>query len=346
MSWRQLALAAAAGLAILAAAALLDWRAAAAGYLAAWLAIGAAPIGAAAVLAIGATSGGRWSEELRPGLAATAAIVPLIGLLLLPVVLAPGVFYPWAQGGGAGPHPAGAEWWMSHGFFLSRSIGFFVVWTAFSAELALRGPRPGPAAAALIFFTLASSLMATDWAMSLDPRFASSGYGLKLLTHQLLAALALAVAPARRDSTSWPAFAAGLVICSLFWAYFAAMQYIVIWSGDLPDGIAWYLRRGDGPWPWLIALLALAHATPIVVFLFGSMRRSPAVVRTVALILGAARLPDAAWLVLPEFEHAGPALAGLATAAAALALCGLGGAALKGATAALGRRGTSHVRAG
>ena len=40
---------------------------------------------------------------------------------------------------------------------------------------------------------------------------------------------------------------------TMLWAYMSFSQYLIIWSGNLPEEIPWYLRRRAGPGsgsPW------------------------------------------------------------------------------------------------
>src|SRR5260370_20542641 len=34
----------------------------------------------------------------------------------------------------------------------------------------------------------------------------------------------------------------------MVWAYFSFSQFLIIWSGNLPEEIPWYLRRFQGGW--------------------------------------------------------------------------------------------------
>ena len=34
----------------------------------------------------------------------------------------------------------------------------------------------------------------------------------------------------------------------MLWAYFSFSQYLIIWSGNLPEEIAWYLHRLQTGW--------------------------------------------------------------------------------------------------
>jgi hypothetical protein len=90
----------------------------------------------------------------------------------------------------------------------------------------------------LVAFVPLQGLLATDWLMSLDLQFHSSGFGLYVLSGQMLTALALLIV---MRVSAGPAEHAGvlgalLLTAILFWAYLAFMQYFILWSGNLPRG--------------------------------------------------------------------------------------------------------------
>ena len=43
---------------------------------------------------------------------------------------------------------------------------------------------------------------------------------------------------------------------TMLWAYMSFAQYLIIWSGNLPEEIPWYLRRTRGGWQWVALALA------------------------------------------------------------------------------------------
>jgi hypothetical protein len=185
--------------------------------------------------------------------------------------------------------------------------------------------------------------IAFDWLLSLDHGFASSGFGLYLLSVAILLALALAVAAGARhpEPRVRDVLGGSLFTVAILWAYLGFMQYFITWSGDLPGGVHWYLRRGDG-WgalAWLAIGLKTLGIAPLI---FGHVRRSPKYLALCALLIAAASVPEIGWLALPApGAPAGWGTLGLFLAAsAALGLCGFGLVRIAGLRrrGALGRR--------
>src|SRR6185369_690268 len=89
----------------------------------------------------------------------------------------------------------------------------------------------------------------------------------------------------------------------MLWAYFNFSQFIITWSGNLPEEIPWYLKRSAEGWKFLaIALVVLHFALPFVILLSRDLKRNR---RRLAMIAGAVfflRFVDMFWMVAPAFS--------------------------------------------
>ena len=114
-------------------------------------------------------------------------------------------------------------------------------------------------------YLLSVSMAAVDWIMSLVPVWHSSIFGLIVAAGQLLAAAALGVwcRTGRVSVRSPPAqrrdLGSVLLVLVLAWAYLAFMDYLTVWSADLPGEIVWYLPRLRTSWRWLGVWLIVFH---------------------------------------------------------------------------------------
>jgi len=166
----------------------------------------------------------------------------------------------------------------------------------------LPGLRPAIAAGGLIAYALAASWMGVDLAESLTPEFHSSIYGLLILGGQWMAALGFGLVLGLFGKTGRPGFAAAgaYAVALLMWAYLHAMQFIVIWSGDIPEEVGWYLARGTGGWAVLTAFLFLIQGlAPFFALLSPSVRSSRNAMIAIGLVTLAMRPVESAWLLLP-----------------------------------------------
>jgi hypothetical protein len=295
-------------------------RAAAGGWLIAFLFWSGIPLGGLLALLIHALTGGRWGVRFARELVTAAAAIPLMALLVLPILGALPAYYPWVFGHGR-VHPDVAAWYLNAPFFVGRTAIAFAGWTA----LAFMLPRLSGAAATitagvgLLFYGLMICTLGYDWVLSLEPDFVSTSFGATLAFVQLTSALAWTAITARDDGD--PAFAdiGGLLLAALLGlTYINYMAVLVIWYGDVPERVLWFVERTQGPWP-LIAWLAFVFGAvaPVFSLLLGRWRKNPRALRAIGTVALIGIALYEAYLVAPAFNV-------LALGAAAVALIAVG----------------------
>jgi hypothetical protein len=329
--WRPYALplVAFAGLIGSAIALLLAPHATLAAWLAAAIAASAVPLGALMVLMMSYLVPGRWTNGMHVPLTAAALTLPAAGLLFVPVLIGLPWLYPWVA---APPPHAFQAAWLSPAFFVLRTIGYFVLWSVIAVWVRRSWGSPPlmvrAASAGLIVWALTVSLAGVDWIESLNPEFHSSIYGLLFLTLQVLAGLAYGIAMtvmARPRSRAVTGYGALLLATLLLWAYMHAMQYIIIWAGNIPREVTWYLRRETGVWLFVLwGVVLLQFVVPFFAMLSGRVRNRPYPLLLIAGGTLVLRVVESMLFVLPSAEAEGAVLwlAIPATLAAALGLVG------------------------
>lgn len=284
---------------------LIDPRTALAAYLASVVAVTAIPIGAVAILMTSYLVRGRRTETLHAPLAAAVCTMPVAALLFVPVLSGLSWLYPWAQDSaslGAFKSIYLAPW-----FFVARTVIYFAVWTvlAFWAMRAWNDPprMTMTGSAGLIVYALTVSFAGVDWFESLTPDFHSSTYGLLFVSFEMLTGLAFGLAavliwgPRPRPLGGYGAL---LLSMLLLWAYLHAMQYIVIWAGDIPEEVAWYIERSRDGWAVVLcALFILQFIIPFFAMLTARVRGRARPLLAIAVTTLALRPVEAYWLVLP-----------------------------------------------
>jgi hypothetical protein len=314
-SRKAASIAAVIGFAGLVAGLLIDPRTVFASYLVAWTVIAAIPVGALAVLFTAYLVRAGWTHDLHDLLAGATLTIPAVAVLFIPVCAGMGHLYPWASNE---VHLTGFKAaYLTPWFFVLRSFSYFAIW----AVLAFWGARAygsdaamkRVASAGLIVWTLTSSWAGIDWLESLEPEFHSSIYGLLMISFQLLAGLGFAIAALlllrRTRQMSNAAYAGTLLSVLLLWAYLHAMQYIIIWTGNIPDEVTWYLKRLAGGWGVALwALFIFQFFVPFFALLSESVRGSTKALLGLAVATLVLRYLEAAVLILPPLKLSGAAL--------------------------------------
>ena len=301
------AVAVASGL-VLIAGFVIDARSTTAAYLVAWSALGAVPIGALIVFTTSYLVRRRWTETLHPIFVVTTGILPIVALTFIPVFLFMKEIYPAIADGTSLP-PFKAHWFMPW-FFGLRTVLYFLIWIALAEWLrrAWRDDKAMMRAASVgsIVWTLTVSFAGIDWLESLEREFHSSIYGLIVLSFLLVNGTAFVIAAGllstRRIGPS-RGYSGLLLSVLLLWCYLHAMQYIVIWSGNIPKEVTWYIARSANGWQFVLAALSIGQFVfPFCAMLSGRVRSDPHWLLALCALTLAMRWLEAAILILPAIH--------------------------------------------
>ena len=298
-------------------------RLAAAGWLLAFTYVAAFPLGSLALLMIHRLTGGRWGDTLEPILRPLALTTPLLVLLIIPVLVTAPILFPW-------PHGANGE--ITHSVrliylnvpsYAARSLFALAGWSVLAFILPDAKTRAAPfiAGIGLVFYGIAINFVGLDWVLAAEPLFFSTSFGASLAFTQILAALALAAMVAPRGG-SLPDLGALLLVVMLGITYTDFMAVLVMWYGDVPSKVLWFVERVREPWLALaVAAFVTASLVPIALLMFARMRKSRVALR----FIGACSLVGLAfyqtWLLAPAFGSATivPALLAFVVMAALIA---------------------------
>ncbi|HMD77803.1 MAG TPA: hypothetical protein VKG86_10555 [Terracidiphilus sp.] len=168
----------------------------------------------------------------------------------------------------------------------------------------------------IVVYAITMSAAAIYWVMSLDPTWYSSVYGLLFLVGQGYLVLALGIIVAVSLSKGEPfktilrqteqhdlgKFAFAFVMLNI---YLAFGQFLIIWSGNLPEEIPWYLDRIRGHWGVIITLDFIFHwLIPFTLLLSRDLKRNKKRLVRVCQWMVFARAFDLFWLIEPNFKDA------------------------------------------
>jgi hypothetical protein len=318
------------GLAVLGAGALIDREQFFRSYLVAFMFWGGIAFGSFAMVALNHIAGGRWGIVIRRICEAGIRTLPLVVVLFLPILLGMHDLYEWAD-----PHHLAhdeilrdkASWYLNTSFFIVRAAVYFVIWIIFG-RLMLRYSLEQDATGdpktvrslqmlgrgAIILYFLTMTFASVDWMMSIEPHWTSTMYGLLVIAGQVLSAFAFAIIiltllvdhePVAEIVNAQRFHDLGMMLLAfvMIYAYFAFSQYLIIWSGNIPEETTWYLKRITGGWGVLAVALPLLHFfLPFFVLLSRKLKRNPRRLVFVALLMLFMRLADLYWMIAPAFS--------------------------------------------
>lgn len=302
----------------------VDARSTGAAYLVAWIAWAAVPIGALGLFLTSYLVRRRWTEALHPVFVAATGVLPIAALMFIPVLLFMREIYP-AIADPASLPPFKARYFVPW-FFVVRTVSYFAIWI-WLAERLRRVWRKNDAmvrAASMgsIVYALTVSLAGIDWMESLEPEFHSSIYGLLCIGFVLLNGTAFVIGAGllswRRIGPS-RGYSGLLLSVLLLWCYLHAMQYIVIWSGNIPKEVTWYLVRSEHGWQVALAAVAFGQFVfPFFALLSARVRSDPHWLLALCGLTLAMRWLESGILILPAIQGLSGAMTAAMLIAAAL----------------------------
>ena len=302
-------------------------------------------VGGLALLMVQYCSGGKWGLLLRRPLEAISRTLPLVFVYWLVVAFSMKRLYLWAQVDDvAGALKSGfINAAQAHAIefkrpmlnptaFVVTSVVCFAIWGFYTWRLnALGLERDADVAGntpywikklenisgpGIVVYSLTMTAAVIYWVMSLDPTWYSSVYGLLFLVGQGYMVLAFGIIVAISLSKGEPfktilrqteqhdlgKFTFAFVMLNI---YLAFGQFLIIWSGNLPEEIPWYLDRIRGHWGIIITLDFLFHwLIPFTMLLSRDIKRNKKRLVRVCQWMVFARAFDLFWLIEPNFKDA------------------------------------------
>ncbi len=280
-------------------------------------------------------TGSAWSVTVRRLMENIASTIPAAALLFLPIALGLGNIYEWMHAGVVAKDHILQEkaGYLNQNFFLLRTAIYFVIWSVFALRLralSVRQDKTGAvantrsmtkwSAPGVLLSFLTVTLASFDWLMSLDPHWYSTIFGIYVYSGgawAFFAVLMLVILILRHagyleravhlehfhDLGKW------MFALTVFWAYIAFSQYMLIWYANIPEETIWFKQRLQGSWQAWSALLVVGHfVIPFVLLLNRASKRNLKLLGWVAVWILLMQFADLYWLVMPSLHPQGVAL--------------------------------------
>ena len=267
-----------------------------------------------------------WSIGVRR--IAEVLTVPLLPLAVLavPIVFGMHELYEWTHAEEVAHDEIlqGKVPYLNENFFIGRLIAYFVIWNLigyFYRFCSKRQDDTGDpkytsrmerySAVFVLAYGLTVTLASFDLLMSLNPHWYSTIYGVYffagcflgcLATIPLVTMLLHRVGKLRGvvNAEHFHDLGKLLFAFTVFWAYIAFSQYMLIWYSNLPEETVFYEIRMQGFWgPWSVLLLFGHFFLPFLLIMSRYQKRRPPVLAATAIWMLAMNWVDFYWLIMP-----------------------------------------------
>jgi hypothetical protein len=285
-------------------------------------------IGALFLVALEYVAGAVWSVPIRRVNEFLASLIPVAALMAVPLFFHLHELYQWVNAGTVS-HDAVLkmkEPYLNVNFFTIRFVVVFGMWTLFFYLFTHNSLRQdidknrnhtkfniSLAAAFMPIFAVGLTIIAIDWAMSLEPHWYSTIYGVYYFAGTVLAGVSTATyitvklhehgffPRLRRDH--FYSLGTLMFVFINFWAYIAFSQFLLIWYANLPEETTWFIARWKNGWEYISVLLIVVHfAVPYFMLLSQDSKMDLKRLKFISIWILFAHLLDLYWLVMPSYS--------------------------------------------
>ncbi len=278
-------------------------------------------------------TGAMWSAPVRRVGESFTAYLPVAFVTFLILFFGMHSLYHWTHEDAVAKdmilqHKAG---YLNIPFFFIRNIVFFaaIIWLTRklignsllqdkTKDFALTARNKSWSPAFLILFAIGFTMNAFDSLMSLDPHWFSTMYGVYCFAgmfYSFLALITIVTIKLKRNGAL-----AGIVneyhlhdlgkfmfAFTIFWAYIAFSQFMLIWYANLPEETPFMILRMETNWFWIsLFLLVGKFLTPFFFLLPRDAKRNEKRLLAVGSFMLIAQWIDLLWLIQPQFSKTGP----------------------------------------
>lgn len=271
-----------------------------------------------------------WSTVLRRIPEAISSNLWIWGLFIIPIFLGMHSLYHWTHADAVATDPVlqGKEPYLNTPFFIIRQVIYFGLWSFLgyqmyqkSVEMDKTGDwglqtllrrTSGPG---LFFFAITLAFASFDWLMALDPHWYSTIFGVYYFAMSfqgLFAALILIVLFLWKKGLLTATIQKGHIYdlgvqmfgFTIFYAYIAFSQFLLIYYANIPEETVWYLERFDGGYEYLAYFYLFGRfVIPFVVLLPKWTKSNVKIVASVSALILVSHLVELYWIVMPVLHH-------------------------------------------
>lgn len=271
----------------------------------------------------------KWSTPLRRIFETMSMTLPVSALLFVIIYKGAHHLYEWSHADKIA-HDELLQWKSpflnEHGFQI-RLIVYFFIWIAASLSMNRKSFRQDESgdvnltfknksrgALILVLYGLSVCMAGFDIIMSIEPHWFSTIFGVYFFAGLFQAGLAMTILIA------WVLYCGGVLKdfitkdhfhdlgrflfgFSIFWAYIAFSQFMLIWYGNLPEETFIYRDRMNHGWEWVsLALLLIRWTIPFLVLMPYAAKRSFKVILPISVLVIFGQWLDLYWFVTPALR--------------------------------------------
>lgn len=273
-----------------------------------------------------------WGTVLRRIPETLASNFFIWGIFIIPILLGIHNIYHWSHPDAVATDSVlqAKSAYLNTTFFIIRQIIYFSIWGFLGFKLhkasvemdrtgdwgitTLMRKLSGPG---IPIFGLSITFAGFDWLMSVDPHWFSTMFGVyffAMFFQAIWPVLILLVVFLLRqgilkntiqkvhvyDLGAW------FFAFTIFYAYIAFCQFLLIYYANLPEEALWYYHRLEGSWKYIAySLIAFRFAVPFIVLLHRETKHNIKVLVSMSILVLVIHFAEVYWIVMPALSGHG-----------------------------------------
>lgn len=273
------------------------------------------------------TSAG-WSVTVRRVAEQLAGTIPVFVVLFIPIMLLRKTLYASWMGPNVSHVVHAKHGYLNETFWIVRAIVFFAIWLFLSGKLlqhsreqdesrapSLTNKMRALSAPGILLFALSITFSGIDWYMTLAPAWFSTMFGVYIFAGAIISMFSFMNLIFTRMNAS------GLLTTevnvnhfhdlgkfqfgfTVFWAYIAFSQYMLIWYANIPEETEFFLHRQTHDWDKVGYALVLVHFfVPFFLMLSRHAKRWAGPRSLAAAVILVMHWVDLYWLIMPNHDE-------------------------------------------
>ena len=260
-----------------------------------------------------------------------ASVIPYLSVFFLPLILfcAPILWKWWNLPPGQDALLDNKAAFLNHNFFWVRYVAYFLGLGGFAVALRSTSVAQDEDGASRHTFRLRKlaigglpvmavclTFAAVDWLMGLDYHWFSTMWGVYIFAGAAgssMALLVLIITGLKKagylkavNLEHYHIMGKFMLAFTVFWAYIAYSQYMLIWYANIPEETIYFKIRNTEGWHALTTILVLGRFfIPFPILLFQGTKKNPKFLCAVACWIIAMQLLDHYIIVLPSLHQTG-----------------------------------------
>jgi len=271
----------------------------------------------------------KWSVALRRIPEVLSANTWVLLLLFIPVFYGMHDLFHWTHEEAVATDPIllAKEPYLNIPFYLIRNVIFFAIWGFLGWKLFQVSKRMDEnqnwgeqtllrkiSAPGIPIFAFTVAFASFDWLMSLDPHWFSTMWGVYYfaMSFQVFFPIVILIVMylwkkglVTESITMKHLGDAGKLLFgfTVFYAYIAFSQYLLIYYANIPEETLWFYHRFEGDWVYIAWLLLLGRfVLPFIVLLSKSAKSNIKVLKWLSVWLIAVHFIELYWIVMPTLH--------------------------------------------